>query len=290
MIYCYLSSHRFPSLFPYHLSNKIIRTKYLITNLSQILYLIIINRNKYHPILRQQRTSHHEPWINHITPIRMEASTCFGVLEIFVSQFIHSATCLVILFRRHSKIIMIDKVVTRIIGRVDIDHLHLAHIRTLQQFQHFEVVTLDIQVLGSVPIHGVLHHRTECLVDGSSCFCLGGILAYPAKFVGLTAFVHRIIAQQLAQGIEVHYTLQLSRLRVAGLREAGGGYLIECIEVELHPIGGCQIQTFNLLVHVLYSIFVFNTFIVFTSVTGFYMPKTKIPQACQLAGREYIGL
>ena len=266
-------------LFPYYSTNEIVYPPNLITNLPKILYLIIINRNKNNPILRQQRTSNHKSWINHITPIRMETSTRLSVLEIFVSQFIHSATCLVILFRRHSKIIMIDKVVTRIIGRVDIDHLHLAHIRTLQQFQHFEVVALDIEVFGIVPIQGILHHRTECLVYGSSSFCLGGILTNPAKFVGLTAFIHRIIAQQLAQGIEVHYTLQFSRLRVAGLREAGGDYLIECIEVELHPIGGCQIQTFNLLVHVLYSIFVFNTFIVFTSVTRFRMPKTKIPQA-----------
>ena len=208
------------------------------------------------------------------------------ILDKAITQFIHISSKQVFLSLRTGKVIMIHEVIPRVVRRININHLHFTEIRFLEQFQHFEVITLDIEILRSVPIHAILLHRTERLVDRAQHFGTRRLLAYPVELVGLRSIFYGIIAQQLAQGIEVHYTLQLSRLRVAGLREAGGGYLIECIEVELHPIGGCQIQTFNLLVHVLYSIFVFNSLFVLTSVTRFRMPKTKIPQADTLAGRE----
>ncbi len=35
------------------------------------------------------------------------------------------------------KMVMVHKVVTRIVRRVDIYHFHFAHIGVLEQFQHF---------------------------------------------------------------------------------------------------------------------------------------------------------
>ena len=136
----------------------------------------------------------------------METSTRFCILEIFVSKVINSITCLFILIRRHGKVIMIYKVIASVIWRVDIYHLNLTHIRALKKFQHFEVVALDIQVLRRVPIFRILNHRSKGLVGRSCCLCLSGILAYPAKLVGLAAVIYCIVAQELAQCVKINGT------------------------------------------------------------------------------------
>ena len=45
----------------------------------------------------------------------------------------------------HLKAVVVDEVMTSIVGRVDIDHLHLAQIRLLQELEHFQIVALDVQ-------------------------------------------------------------------------------------------------------------------------------------------------
>ena len=73
----------------------------------------------------------------------------------------------------------------------------------MEQFQHFEVVALDIEVLRSVPIHAILLHRTERLVDRAQHFGTSRLLAHPVELVGLRSILYGIIAQQLAQDVKV---------------------------------------------------------------------------------------
>lgn len=167
----------------------------------------------------------------------METSTRLSILDIFVSKIISCSACLVILIGRHGKIIMIHEVIPRVIWRVDINHLHLTEIRLLKQFQHFEVVALDIEVLRSVPIHAILLDRTERLVDRAQHFGTSRLLAHPVELVGFRSILYCIIAQQLAQGVEIHHTLDFTCLGVSCLREARRSNLIERIKVELHSIG-----------------------------------------------------
>ena len=47
--------------FPYQLRYKVLPAKHLITNLLQIFLLIIINRYKNNPIIRQQIPRQHQP-------------------------------------------------------------------------------------------------------------------------------------------------------------------------------------------------------------------------------------
>ena len=55
---------------------------------------------------------------------------------------------------------MINKVITCIVRRININHLHLTQIRLLKEFENFEVIALNIKVLGVVPIHTILLYRT----------------------------------------------------------------------------------------------------------------------------------
>ena len=49
-------------------------------------------------------------------------------------------------------VVGVNEVVAGVVGRVYINHLHLAQIRLLQQLEHFEVVALNNQVLAGVEV------------------------------------------------------------------------------------------------------------------------------------------
>ena len=93
----------------------------------------------------------------------MEPSVTICVLTKTVSFLVPIA--FIIFLCRLRKIIMIHKVISRVIRRVYVYHLDLAHIGVLKQLQNFEVIALDIEILCRVPIHTLLGARTQCLVD-----------------------------------------------------------------------------------------------------------------------------
>ena len=64
---------------PVYYRNKVSFSENLSTNFLQILNLVVINRDKYHAILRQQVSCHLQSWINHIQPIGVEASVALGI-------------------------------------------------------------------------------------------------------------------------------------------------------------------------------------------------------------------
>ena len=159
------------------------------------------------------------------------------ILNKAITQFIHISSKQVFFSLRTGKVIVIHEVIPSIIWRINIYHLHLTEIRLLQQFQHFEVVALDIEVLRIVPIHAILLDRTERLADRAQHFGTSRLLAHPVELVGFRSIFYSIIAQQLAQGVEIHHTLDFTRLGVSCLREARRSNLVERIKVELRYIG-----------------------------------------------------
>ena len=59
--------------------NEIVFSKHFIANFSEVLYLIIINRDKYHTIICQQISCNFQSRINHVEPIGMESAIAFGI-------------------------------------------------------------------------------------------------------------------------------------------------------------------------------------------------------------------
>ena len=130
--------------FPNDLCKEIVFSIYFITNIFEILLLVIINRNEYHPILRQQVFRHFQPWVNHIQPIRMETSGWFRVLNQSVTILISLAAVLLIIVRILREVVIVNKVVARVVRWVYINHLHLAQIGFPKHFQHVQVIALNI--------------------------------------------------------------------------------------------------------------------------------------------------
>ena len=69
-----------------------------------------------------------------------------------------AATCLL-------EVVIVDEIITRVIGRVDINHLDLAVIRLVQNLQRRQIVTLDKHIARRIPIDGIRPVRVERL-DG----------------------------------------------------------------------------------------------------------------------------
>ena len=101
---------------------------------------------------------------------------------------------------------MINKVITRIVRRININHLYLTQIRLLEKFKHFEVITLNIKVLGVVPIHTILLYGTQRLLNRLQNFSTSCLLANPVELVCLRSIFHCVVTKKLAKYIKINYT------------------------------------------------------------------------------------
>ena len=133
----------------------------------------------------------------------MKPPIALGVLEQSVAVFTQLSTFFTPLFSAHPKVIPINKVVASVVGRINVNHLDLAQVALLQDFQHFQVIALDVQVFGGVPVAAVLLYRAQRLGGGAGGFGYGLLLAHPGKLIPFIAFLHHIRAQQLLEHFKV---------------------------------------------------------------------------------------
>ena len=95
----------------------------------------------------------------------METAVALGIGDETVALLVKLSRVGEVFGRRLRKVILIDKVIARVVRRIDIDHLHLVEIGLLQALQHIEVVTLDVEVLRVVEVHALLTAGTQCGID-----------------------------------------------------------------------------------------------------------------------------
>ena len=62
------------------------------------------------------------------------------------------SSLLFVIFNRVLEAVLVHEVMAGVVGRINIDHLHLAVVAALQELQHFKVIALDIKVLSGAPI------------------------------------------------------------------------------------------------------------------------------------------
>ena len=86
--------------------------------------------------------------------------------------------------------------------RVDIDHFDLAEIALLQKLADFQIVALDIEVFGAVPVLALCHARAQRLPDRFVGFHDCRLLADPCELVCLVA-VHHVRREHLFQQLKI---------------------------------------------------------------------------------------
>ena len=134
-----------------------------------------------------------------------------------------------------SEVIGIDKIIAGVVGRVDIDHLHLAVVSRLQQLQDLQVVALDVEVPGGVPVHAFLRAGAQ----GAGGTLLGQPqafrLALPLKLV-LLKIVVDVLAAQRKQLVNIQLALADT------LRE----YRAQLVQIGLFYVHGKSVQVIHL--------------------------------------------
>ena len=86
----------------------------------------------------------------------MESAVAFRVLDKAVAVLVKLSAAVKIAVGVLCEIVVVHKVVSGVVGRVYVNHLHPAEIRFLEQFQHLKVVALNVEVLRAVEVYTFL--------------------------------------------------------------------------------------------------------------------------------------
>ena len=178
----------------------------------------------------------------------METTVAFGVLHHTVTFFIKLTTVCKVFIRVLGKIILIHKIVSRIIWRVNINHLDFTKIGFLQEFQHFQIIALNIEVFGGVKIHAagatirfsltvcprgncfIFPNRAQRPVDGRIGKQNGLFLVRPSELIAFLVTVHHLAGNLLHQHILINRTNDLA-VFVNRFRHRIGKHLRQLLEI-----------------------------------------------------------
>ena len=104
------------------------------------------------------------------------------------------------------KVILIDKIIAGIIGRVNINHFYLAIIGFLQKLQNFKIISLNVEIFRIIPILAFFPAGPQ----GSHRWGLGQSqrfpLAIPFEAILFLGIIHKI-SQKLTQYIKIYFPL-----------------------------------------------------------------------------------
>ena len=154
----------------------------------------------------------------------MEPSVGVGILEQAVFVLVVHSHLLVFFFLRAHEIVGVDEVVAGVVRRINIDHLDLTEIAFLQELEDFQIIALDVEVFGIVPVLALRHARAKRLPDRLVGFHDSRLLADPCELVCLIA-VHHVRRKHLFQQLKidrplVHLLLRRAVFLVQHFRDA----------------------------------------------------------------------
>ena len=152
----------------------------------------------------------------------METTIALGVLHHTVAVLIVLPTIGKILIRTLSKVILVYKVVSCVIRRINVDHLDFAEIGFLQELQHLKIIALNIEVFGGIKVHAasaairfsltvcpsgncfIFTNRAQRLIDWGIGEKNGLLLVRPSELVALLIAIHHGAGNLLHQHIFVN--------------------------------------------------------------------------------------
>ena len=151
----------------------------------------------------------------------METTVTLGVLYHTVAVLVKLPAVSKVLIRALGKVILIHKVITGVVRRINVDHLDFAEIGFLQELQHFEVVALNIEVFGGIKVHAasaairfslticpsgncfIFANRAQRLIDRGIGKKNGLLLVRPSELIAFLVTVHHGAGNLLHQHILV---------------------------------------------------------------------------------------
>src|SRR5208337_10994 len=98
-----------------------------------------------------------KPWIEHRAPIGMISAPIFAISKHSVALFVHRTSFFIVLVSIHDGTILINVIISRIVERIDINYLDFIEITLLEEFEGFEIISLDIDILCILPVFALFH-------------------------------------------------------------------------------------------------------------------------------------
>ena len=167
----------------------------------------------------------------------MEAAVALGVGHKAVALLVLLPAVVNIVAGGLGEVVVIHEVVARVVGRVNVNHLHLAEVVLAQQLQHFEVVALNVEVLRVVEVHAFLAAGAQ-RVGGRRIGQADGVaLVGPGELVAFLGAFHDVLREFLPELVEVNRRFRLPVL-VKALCEAVGEEFAYTAYVFVHLVGG----------------------------------------------------
>ena len=113
--------YRSISTFPYHLCNKVVSAKYLVAEEFEVGLFVVVDGDKDNPSIGEQTLGDAETFAHKGEPF----AVAVAVLAV------------------HKAVVIDEVLVARVVGRVDIDDIHLALVGVGERGQRLQVVALD---------------------------------------------------------------------------------------------------------------------------------------------------
>ena len=92
----------------------------------------------------------------------MESPGGFGIGGEFLASLANLSREIEIVLDVVLEIVGINEVFTGVVRRVDVYEFHFSSVGFLEKFKHFEVVTLNHEILCRLPIHTIGGAGTQC--------------------------------------------------------------------------------------------------------------------------------
>ena len=124
--------------FPNKLCNKIPPSENLIHQQPQTRHLVVINRNKNRPVLREELLQQDHARIHHAQPLIMPRK----ILRLLADDGAEPAVD----FRGVHLVVVNPALVAGVVGRIDVDAFHLARVFRQQRLEGVEIVPLHDEV------------------------------------------------------------------------------------------------------------------------------------------------
>src|SRR5665213_3006682 len=132
----------------------------------------------------------------------METTSSFGVRTELLAFRINLPRVLQIRLQTLCIVVGIDKIIAGVVRRIDVDEFDFAVVALLQELENFQVVALDHEVAGRLPVDTLVWRWAKCPGGRSQSGLSRGTLARPAEAKSFVLTFHRF-SQELPQNVEV---------------------------------------------------------------------------------------
>mgnify|MGYP007068092815 FL=1 len=96
-----------------------------------MLHLVVVDADEDHAVVAQELAGEAEAGVHHRKPLGVESTVRLLIGGEGAALTVDLACAAQVVLQRLGEIVVVDEIVTGVVGRVDVDHLDLAVIRLL---------------------------------------------------------------------------------------------------------------------------------------------------------------